>query len=193
MGATVASVASIASTVRLETQRRRTTSAAAEIPTGAADAFFDDFLLAQRDQSQASMNRGSSPTNHISAAAAAHEGVRPFDPLAFNANARPGRNEPSSSAGGFGSDGYGSNGYLNGRANGRNGAQTSQTAGTDVMDADGPTRYIDSAADDQDGDTTLKEPNRRRPKTSTNQEQVPPVVDQVGERVRESFRDFLEV
>ncbi|CAO1634649.1 unnamed protein product [Sympodiomycopsis kandeliae] len=130
------------------------------------------------------MDRGSSPTNHISAAAGAREGVRPFDPLAFNAgpiqsngNAhRPYNNGfPSSSAGGLGSDNDGR--YGTSSVSGTPGG-LQLGRGTDVQDTD------------MDTDPTPR--SKGRPRNLQNVEEIPPVTDETGERVREGFRDFLQ-
>lgn len=135
--------------------------------------------------SSIAMNRESSPTNHVSAAAASNEGIRPFDSLAFDTRG----GGSSSSIGGYTSNGYPAetNVRLRYGSDSRDVRATSDLAGTDGMDGD-PHNHVDV-----DADATLQEPPaRRRPKNIQDQDAVPPVIDLVGERVREAFRDFLE-
>lgn len=148
------------------------------------------FLHLSTPTTASTMNRGSSPTAHISAAAAAHEGVRHFDPLAFNAAPVRGGNAggaargfgnglPSSSGFNAGSDADGTNGYANGSSS-VNGTPGGQLGGRRAGQ-DGP---------DMDTDPTPR--SKGRPRNLQNVEEIPPVTDETGERVREGFRDFLQ-
>lgn len=134
------------------------------------------------------MDRESSPLNRISAAASAHEGIRAFDPLAFNAAPVNGgrshdhyddtsRNGPATATNGLH---YGSDSTISHGGAGRR--------GNSAMDTDG----------DVDGEATTaaaapsRSNNRGRPRNLGNTEEIPPVTDETGERVREAFRDFLQ-
>lgn len=134
------------------------------------------------------MDRGSSPTNHITAAANAHEGIRQFDPLAFNAapiqqppaNGRHyGNGLPSSSISGYhaGSD---VDGHAGSSLNGTPGARL------------GGRQPEHRNADDTAMDTDPTPRSKGRPRNLQNVEEIPPVTDETGERVREAFREFLQ-
>lgn len=132
----------------------------------------------------AAMNRSSSPTQHVTAAAAQHGGVRPFDPLAFNANpnAQP-LNAPTTSSYGYGGyDDEDDDADALTRAAAANGRSdvAMDTATDDAGPGAGQSSGVPSTG------------QKRRPRNVRDQEPVPPVVDQVGERVREGFRDFLQ-
>lgn len=126
------------------------------------------------------MDRQSSPTNHIGAAAASRQGIAAFDPLAFNAGPRNGGGHaPTSSTGGFGYD--------------------ASDATTPRGENPPPGRYapnggahMDVDGGDADGADGATQRNKGRPRTVQNLEEIPPVTDETGERVREGFRDFLQ-
>ena len=90
---------------------------------------------------------------------------------------------PPSSAGGFdvGSDidGFGAAAANSSSVSGTPGARLGgrRTAPTD---------------DGADMDTDPSARNKARPRNLTNLEEIPPVTDETGERVREGFRDFLQ-
>lgn len=111
------------------------------------------------------MDRESSPTNHISAAPR----QRAFDPLAFGGAAGGQASAPSSSSRDYHQRSDGATSSANGAA--------AVPRRPEHMD-------VDSTEDPQQATPRA----RGRPK---QREEIPPVTDETGERVRETFREFL--